>query len=45
MANFTIPFVTVLQPVNYDRFSGDPGYSSCVRVSIGSASVQLLHVL
>ena len=32
MANFTIPFVTVLQPVNYDRVSGGggPGYSTVV---------------
>ena len=28
MANFTIPFVTVLQPVNYDR--AGPGYSTVV---------------
>ena len=30
MANFTIPFVTVLQPVIYDRVSGGPGYSTVV---------------
>ena len=45
MANFTIPFVTVLQPVNYDSVLRGPGYGTVVEFmctcinAIGSASV------
>ena len=45
MANFTIPFVTVLQPVNYDSVLRGPGYSTVVEFmctcinAIGSTSV------